>query len=114
MLESVYYRTKTEYTWRCCGETGIGSTGGHMVKVVLIGAGSTSFSPSVLASMVQTPELAGATLALVDIDPDILNILASVAERVVKETGADLRIEATTDRREVLPGADFVIATFAA
>ncbi|MFN8514481.1 MAG: hypothetical protein U0232_24445 [Thermomicrobiales bacterium] len=85
-----------------------------MVKVVLIGAGSTSFSPSVLASMVQTPELSGSTLALVDIDPGILHTLANVAERVVAQTGADLRIEAATDRREVLPGADFVIATFAA
>lgn len=85
-----------------------------MAKVVLIGAGSTSFSPSVLASMIQTPELAGSTLALVDVDPDILHILVAVAERVVAQTGADLRIEGATDRREVLPGADFVIATFAA
>lgn len=85
-----------------------------MAKVVLIGAGSTYFSPSVLASMVATAELSGSTLSFVDVDADILGVLVRLAERVVAHTGADLAIEGATERRDVLPGADFVVATFAA
>ena len=36
-----------------------------------------------------------------------------VAERIVEATRSGLRIEATTDRHEALPGARFVVTTFA-
>jgi alpha-galactosidase len=84
-----------------------------VTKVVLIGAGSTSFSPSVVADMARNPDLGDATLALVDVDAEILDVVRRIAERIVRANGSGLRIEATTDRREALPGARFVITTFA-
>jgi alpha-galactosidase len=84
-----------------------------VTKVVLIGAGSTSFSPSVVADMARSPDLADATLALVDVDAEILEVVRRIAERIVAANESGLRIEATTDRREALPGADFVVTTFA-
>lgn len=84
-----------------------------MARIVLIGAGSTSFAPSVIADLARCPELAGSTLALVDLDEDILQVMALLAARIVAASGADLKVVAATDRREVLAGADFVVTTFA-
>ncbi|MBM4418507.1 MAG: hypothetical protein FJ033_09365 [Chloroflexi bacterium] len=84
-----------------------------MTKVVLIGAGSTSFSPSVVADMARNPDLQDATLTMVDVDAKILGVVARIAGRIVAAHGSGLRIEATTDREEALRGARFVITTFA-
>jgi alpha-galactosidase len=84
-----------------------------VTRVVLIGAGSTSFSPSVVADMARNPDLQDATLVLVDVDPAILGVVERIARRIVEANRSGLQIEATTDRREALPGAGFVITTFA-
>ena len=82
-------------------------------RIVVIGAGSTEFTPGLIADLAATPRLHGATLALVDVVPERVETMARFAERVIRERGVDLRIEAATDRREVLPGASFVTATIA-
>lgn len=80
-------------------------------KVVLIGAGSASFGLGSLRDFVQTPELKGSTLALVDINEQAVKTMARLAERMSQAAGAEIKVVATTDRREVLPGADFVIVS---
>jgi alpha-galactosidase len=82
-------------------------------KIVLIGAASGSFGPPMVADAVLTPEVRGARLVLVDLDADRLTVVQKVAERLSEACGADLTIEATTDRRAALPGADFVIVSVA-
>jgi alpha-galactosidase len=82
-------------------------------RIVVIGAGSTEFTPGLIADLAATPRLHGATLALVDIVPERVETMARFAERVIRERGVDLRVEAATDRRGVLPGASFVTTTIA-
>src|SRR5919206_5136519 len=82
-------------------------------KIVLIGAGSTEFTPGLLADLVASDRLRGSTVALVDINGDALDVMERLARRIVEESGADLRIEASTDRRDVLSGATFVTVTIA-
>jgi len=82
-------------------------------KVVLIGAASASFGPAMIADAVLTPELHGSTLVLVDIDGEHLAIMAAFAQRLNEALGANLRIEHTADRKEALPGAEFVITSVA-
>ena len=82
-------------------------------KIVLIGAGSTEFTPGLIADLVASEPLRGSTIALVDLKPDALAIMAGLARRIVAQSGADLRIEASTDRREALRGATFVTVTIA-
>lgn len=82
-------------------------------RIVVVGAGSTEFTPGLIADLAATPRLHGATLALVDIVPERAETMARFAQRLVRERGVDLRIEAATDRREVLPGASFVTTTIA-
>ena len=81
----------------------------NTTKIVFIGAGSMSFGLSMFRDLFSTKELAGSTLALVDIDRGNLDRMTRLAHRLNKKTGACLKIEATTDRREALPGAGFVV-----
>jgi alpha-galactosidase len=83
------------------------------VKIVIIGAGSTVFTPGLIADLTGSTLFADATVALVDINPRSAETMARYAERVARERGVGLRVEYATDRREVLSGADFVTVTIA-
>ncbi|MEX2607116.1 MAG: glycoside hydrolase family 4 [Kiritimatiellia bacterium] len=82
-------------------------------KIVLIGAGSLFFGRKAIWQMVHSPHLREGTLALVDTDAERLDKMKRLAEKVVAHNGVSLKIEASTDRREVLAGADFVVLSFA-
>ena len=86
------------------------------MKIVLIGAGSDSFGRGQIADILQCEDLAGrnVTLSLVDTNEAALTKMHRVAERMAEHVGSDIRLEATTDRREALPGADFVITAVTA
>ena len=83
-----------------------------MPKIALIGAGSTVFAQALLGDILSYPELAAAALALHDIDAERLRTSAVVAHKVAAALGAQPAIEATTDRRRALAGADYVISMF--
>ncbi|OGG54737.1 MAG: hypothetical protein A3F84_25950, partial [Candidatus Handelsmanbacteria bacterium RIFCSPLOWO2_12_FULL_64_10] len=78
------------------------------IKLTLIGAGSR-FTFGVVADLIRCPAFAGSVVALVDTAPDALDLSARIAGRMVSETGADLRVERSPHRRDLLPGSDFVL-----
>ena len=80
-----------------------------MAKIAFIGAGSTVFARNLLRDIFFFPELHDVTIALMDIDAERLRTSELVAHRVATEAGAKPQIEATTDRRRALAGADYVI-----
>lgn len=80
-----------------------------MAKVTFIGAGSTVFSRNLLRDLFTFPELQDSTIHLMDIDPDRLRDSEIVANRVANEANANATILSTTDRREAITGADYVI-----
>ncbi|MGA2266656.1 MAG: glycoside hydrolase family 4 [Phycisphaerae bacterium] len=82
-------------------------------KVVVIGAGSLFFGRQAIWQMIHSPHLRTGTLAMVDIDEQVLDKMARLARKVVAHTGVPLKIEAAADRRDVLAGSDFVILSFA-
>ena len=82
-------------------------------KIVIVGAGSLFFGRKAIWQMVHSPHLRGGTLGLVDIDEDRLNRMAKLAQMVIEHNDAPLKLEASTDRREVLKDADFVVLSFA-
>ncbi len=83
------------------------------MKVVVIGAGSADFGTGNLAALMRCAKLHGADLALVDIDEERLRLIEGLAARYNSEWGSGLRIAASTDRRQVLEGADFVVVSVA-
>lgn len=84
---------------------------GTPVKVTVIGAGSVQFSLGVVKDLCLTGNLAGSRVTLMDIDEGRLETIHGLAERYVKELGASLTFDRTTDRRRALQDADFVINT---
>lgn len=81
------------------------------VKISLIGAGSAVFSLDLIRDICLTPNLAGSTISFMDIDPARLEAAYTLCRRYAAEVGIELRLDKTTDRRESLQGADFVINT---
>ncbi len=82
-------------------------------KVVLIGAGSAFFGRQTAWSMATKEALSNGTLALVDYDEEKLKWIAEIARKASKAVKSNLKVEASTDRKKVLRGADFVVLAFA-
>lgn len=82
-------------------------------KVVVIGAGSLFFGREAIWQMVHSPHLNTGTLALVDTNRERLDKMATLARMVIEHTGSALTLETAYDWQDVLPGADFVVLSFA-
>lgn len=80
-----------------------------MTKIAFIGAGSAVFAKNLMGDVLSFPELADSTLALHDIDAARLRTSEIVAHKVASATNSRPTIEATTDRRRALEGADYVL-----
>ncbi|MBZ0297024.1 MAG: alpha-glucosidase/alpha-galactosidase [Anaerolineae bacterium] len=83
-----------------------------MPKITFIGAGSTVFAKNLLGDILSYSELADSTITLFDIDDERLKTSNVVAHKVAETVGANPTIEATTDRRKALEGADYAISMF--
>ena len=82
-------------------------------KVVVVGAGSMFFGRQATKAMLSSPVLGGGTLALVDTHGPTLEKMLGLARLAKQAAGAPTEIVGSTDRREVMAGADFVVLTFA-
>lgn len=80
-------------------------------KISIIGAGSAVFSLRLVTDICLTPNLAGSTVSFMDIDEARLDAIHRLCQRYAGEVGIELHLEKTTNRRESLQGADFVINT---
>ncbi len=85
------------------------------LKIVAIGAGSHEFGRGAVTEVFNTPEFGerGCTLALVDLDEAALDRMLQFARRVKQHHKSKIEVTATTDRRETLPGASYVITSVA-
>lgn len=83
-----------------------------MAKIAIIGAGGFVFPLRLIGDLLSFSELQGAEYALMDVNPETLSRTAGAARDLVAHHGLRARISETTDRREALDGADYVIVTF--
>ena len=83
-----------------------------MARVVFVGAGSTVFARNLMGDILSWPELASSTVVLHDIDETRLRTSEIVGRKIVDTLGVPATIEATTNRRRALAGADYVITMF--
>ena len=83
------------------------------LKVVVIGAGSYVFGPSILIQALVEHRLTSIDLALVDVDAEMVELMGAVGRRLATEHAVDARITTHTDRLAALDGADFVICSAA-
>lgn len=80
---------------------------------VLIGAGSTVFTPGLLRDITASGAFEDYTVHLVDLDGQAAETMAAIGRRLATRHGSAVRFEAHTDRRAALSGARFVTTTIA-
>jgi len=80
-------------------------------KLVLIGAGSASFTIRLVADMLQSTTVDEWEIGLVDINPQALAVGEGVVKRLIQDRGASAKCEACVERSELLPGADVVVSS---
>jgi alpha-galactosidase len=88
------------------------------INIVLLGAGSLSFTPSLLKGLMASDmaKEKSVTTALVDINPELLEMNYAVGTKMLnlcrKKWGIkQFKIEKYTDRKEALEHSDFIIST---
>ena len=77
--------------------------------IVLLGVGSTYFTRGIVESLIAKG--GEWDVRLVDIDPQALEIATLLSKRLVQAYGAPVTVTGSTDRAEVLAGADAVVST---
>lgn len=85
------------------------------IKVTIIGAGSLTFTPSLVKGLMSSnlSEDCRLTVALMDINQEILDLMYKVSREIVGAfKGEDkVKVERYKDRKRALEGTDFIIVT---
>ena len=82
-------------------------------KIVFIGAGSVTFTRNLVRDILTFPAFSDAVISLVDTSEANLAQAKAVVERIVEAGKYAATVQAATDRREALVGADGVLCTIA-
>jgi alpha-galactosidase len=80
-------------------------------QITIIGGGSYQWGPTLIGDILNTPSLRECHLVLEDLDPAPLPTMQAFAEKMIAATDAKATVTTTTDQREALTGADFVVVT---
>lgn len=80
-------------------------------RIAIIGGGSYQWTPKLLVDLVNSPVLHDAELVLHDIDPAPLPRMVELVEHLAARRGVALSARGTTERRDALAGAGFVVVT---
>ena len=80
-----------------------------MAKIAMLGAGSLVFCKTLMADFLATPALAGSEYRLMALTHTRLDKMHGFVRRMIQDNGVNATVTATTDRREALRGADYVV-----
>jgi alpha-galactosidase len=83
-----------------------------MAKVAIIGAGSIVFCKTLILDILHTRGLENTEFALMAPSTRRTSQVEAFVKRVIQTNGLPAKVWVTTDTREALRGADYVIATF--
>jgi len=78
-------------------------------KLTIIGAGSLTFARTLFSDIMHVPELRGIEVAFTDISQENLDMVTELCQRDLDANGIKTKIFATTDRREALKGARYIV-----
>ncbi|MFL5695300.1 MAG: alpha-galactosidase [Ktedonobacteraceae bacterium] len=82
-----------------------------MVQITFLGAGSTVFARQLMTDILLIDGLDEGCFALVDIDARRLDLAQQIADRLIAHSGKRWNVRASTERRDVLEGSNFIINT---
>jgi alpha-galactosidase len=78
-------------------------------RIVIIGGGSYQWVPKLLVDIANTPVLHEAEIVIEDIDPLPIPRMVELVEHIAKVRNIGLTGRGTTDQRDAVEGADFVV-----
>src|SRR6478672_3956909 len=78
-------------------------------RIVIIGGASLQWVPKLFLDIVNTPSLTESEIVLQDINPEPLPAMEDFVRHVNGLKGAGIAVRSTTDRRDALEGADYVV-----
>ena len=78
-------------------------------KICIIGAGSAIFSLNLIKDICINEHFKGCTVSLMDVDEARLDAIYGLCTRYAEEMDENINVIKTTDRREAMQGADFVL-----
>ena len=78
-------------------------------RIVIIGGASLQWVPKLFLDIVNMPSLAESELVLQDINAEPLPAMADFVRHVNDLKGTGITVSTTTDRRQALEGADYVV-----
>lgn len=78
-------------------------------KIAMIGAGSVVFCKTLMSDIMATPALADSEFALMSPTESKLRRMEAFGQRMLRDNGLPGSVWATTDRREAIRDADFVV-----
>ena len=79
-------------------------------KIVVIGAGSAIFGLNTVSALLRSERLRGSHIALVDRNAEALAPIASLAQRLNREWGAQMTVTSHQHHADALPDAAFVVS----
>lgn len=83
-----------------------------MPKITIMGAGGFSFPAKLVFDILSFPELQDSTISLMDINKENLDRVAQSLNKAIDRLELPAKLESTTDQREALDGADYVIVVW--
>ncbi len=78
-------------------------------KLTIIGAGSLTFARTLFSDIMHVPQLRGIEVSFTDISRQNLDMVTQLCQRDLDANGIPTKIFATTDRREALKGARYIV-----
>lgn len=80
-------------------------------NVVVIGAGSATFTKNLVGDLLLLKDVPLGRIALVDINEEKLKVMDGIVRKMAKQAGRDVEVVSSVNRRDVLEGAHYVINT---
>ena len=80
-------------------------------QITIIGGGSYQWGPTLIGDILNMPSLRECHIVLEDADPAPLPTMHAFAEKMIAAVDAKATVATTTNQREALKGADFVVVT---
>src|SRR3954463_16459426 len=81
------------------------------IKLAYVGGGSSRAAGTMASFLHHGSEFDGSEVVLVDLNPDHLEIVRTIAEKMARNAGLGFKLTATTDQREGLTGGDAVLTS---
>ena len=82
-----------------------------MLKIAMIGAGSVGFTRKLVMDILAVEELRDTEFRFMDISEDNLRMATGLCRKLIADNGLGATIAPTTDQREAIRGADYVVST---